>query len=154
MKNKISIILLSIVSMLILASCYPDGGTTGNFINSPEERIVGSWQLTHTYLNGEEIDSTPFYANKPSPYYYFYADHPMQLMNYHNGEYRYSNSGFWYFSNKNKNLNIDISFLGHHYEYTADISKFTKKELIYDYVDEYGNQWELHLNTRSGTSSY
>lgn len=150
MKHHTLIILLLATLSILSISCYQGGGATGGNINNPEYRIVGTWQITHTYLNGEEIDSTGYHANKPSTFYYFYPDHPLQVMGYHNNEVRYSTTGFWYFSNKNKNLDITFSFLGNRYRYSAEIYKLTRRELIYDYVDERGNHWRLHLNNRSG----
>ncbi len=147
--KRIIIALALVITATLAVSCYPGGGATGGNINEPEYRIVGTWQITHTYLNGVEIDTTRYHANKPSTYYYFYADHPLQVMGYHNEQIRYSTTGFWYFSNKNKNLDITLSFLGRRYEYSAVIYKLTKRELIYDYTDEYGNEWRLQLNNRS-----
>lgn len=150
MKRIVPFIAIISLCAVLSVSCYPGGGTTGGNINNPEYRIVGPWQITHTYLNGVEIDSTNYYANQPGAFYNFYADHPLEVMNYVNGQVRYSINGFWYFTDDNSKLQISkVNFMGRRYEYTAEIYKLTRRELIYDYYDDNGNHWRIHMNNRS-----
>ena len=76
------IVFAAILGLLVITgmSCrYPQPTFS---LHTPEYRIVGSWQVTHTYLNGTEIDSTNsdlvyetgYRANIPGTYYYIYAD--------------------------------------------------------------------------------
>lgn len=126
-------------------------------LHKPEYRIIGSWQITHTYLNGTEIDSTNSSifnetgcrANTPGTYYYIYADYVLQVMAYYNGEIRYSSAGNWYFQNDFKDLVMQFSILGKRYNYMAAVQKLSRKELIYEYDDDQGNHWKIHMNSRS-----
>lgn len=126
-------------------------------LHKPEYRIIGSWQITHTYLNGTEIDSTNselvnetgYRANIPGCYYYIYADYMLQVMAYYNGDIRYSSAGNWHFQNDYKDLVLNFTILGKRYQYTAAIQKLSRKELIYKYEDEDGNHWEIWMNSRS-----
>ena len=69
---KICVVLLCGVTALLCTSCEN--------VFSIEYRIVKSWQVSHTYLNGEEIDSTEYIGYAPSTYYNIYADHVMSVM--------------------------------------------------------------------------
>lgn len=129
--------------------CYPEGGARGGNINAPDYRIIGTWQITHTTLNGTEIDSTDYLCNQPATFYYFYADHVLNVMTYYNGQIRESTAGFWYFKDKNKILNLDFSLVGQRTLFDANIIKLTRRELIYEYDDEEGNHWKIQLNNRS-----
>lgn len=146
MKSR-HILLLALFSIcsVICTSCYDEWGAHKN----AEIRIIGSWQITHTYLNGVEIDSTDYYANMPGTYYYIYADYVLSVMTFHNGQYRYSTTGLWYLTDHNKNLVAEFSILGKNYSYTAYITKLSKRELFYEYDDLDGNHWRLELNSRS-----
>lgn len=141
----LAFVLLSVVSV----SCYDEGGSRSNY----DYRIIRSWQLTHCYLNGTEIDSTnttTYYANDPGSYYYIYADHVLNVMTYHNGLVRQSTAGFWYFPEKDPDhLVMEFSLLGKNYKYTAVVKKLTHKELFYEYDDANGNHWRLEMNNRS-----
>lgn len=151
------IVFAAILGLLVITgmSCrYPQPTFS---LHTPEYRIVGSWQVTHTYLNGTEIDSTNsdlvyetgYRANIPGTYYYIYADYVMQVMTYYNGNIRYSSAGNWYFQNDFKDLVLQFSILGKRYNYVAAIQKLSRRELIYEYDDTEGNHWKLHLNSRS-----
>lgn len=144
LSRKLYLPLALIAVACLCTSCY-DEGTKIN----PEERVVGMWQLSHTYLNGTEIDSTTYYANKPGVYYYIYADHIMSVMTYYNGQIRESTFSTYYFDKKYQNFTVDFSLLGRRYQYTAVIKKLSKKEFIYEYDDKYGNHWRLEMNSRS-----
>ncbi len=151
--RNILIVLCFAITTVTITGCYPEGGASGGNINAPDFRIIGTWQITHTYLNGQEIDSTLYYANAPSTFYYFYADHVLNVMTYYKGQIRESSAGFWYFydadNKKNQIINLDFSLVGHRYQYNATIRKLTKKEFIYEYDDESGNHWRIQLNNRS-----
>ena len=131
-------------SALLFTSCYDEGSKI-----NPEERIVGVWELSHTYLNGEEIDSTTYYANKPGTYYYIYADHIMTVMALYNGQIRESSFSTYYFSNKYQNITVDFSLLGRRYQYTAAIKKLSRKQFFIEYDDANENHWRLEMNSRS-----
>lgn len=138
--------LLAIVTIGITACRYPEPSFS---VYSPEYRIIGSWKLQHTYLNGTEVDTTEYHANMPGTYYYFYADHILNVMASHNGEIRQSTFSTWVLQEKNKKLAIDFTILGRHYTYTADIQKLTRKDLNYEYDDAEGNHWRLEFSSMS-----
>lgn len=114
-----------------------------------EERIVGTWQITHCYLNDNEIDTSSCYANNVRNYYSIYADHVMSVSTFHNGEIRQSTFGIWDLTDRNKKLSFDFTLLGRKYSYVADVEKLTRRELIYRYDDDSDNQWRLVMNFRS-----
>lgn len=143
-------------ALFVLAGCrYPEG--PGLSFHDPEYRIVGFWQITHTYLNGTQIDSTAStavsetgcLANNPGTYYYIYADYILQVMAYHNGEYRKSTYGNWYFEDNYRNLVMRFTVLGKKYSYTASVKKLSRREMIFEYTDEQNNEWRIVMNSRS-----
>ena len=148
-KHKLILAFVIAASALAVTSCYDEGGSRTNY----DYRIIRTWQLTHTYLNGTEIDSTnttTYYANTPGTYYYFYADYVLGVMAYHNGMVRQSTAGFWYFpENDPDHLVLEFSLLGKNYKYTATVKKLTHKELFFEYDDQNGNHWRLELSNRS-----
>lgn len=146
MKKRHILLLISALVLCLSGCRYPEPSPD---IHSPEYRLIGSWQLQHTFLNGTEIDSTDYYANMPGTYYYMYADHILNVMAYHNGELRQSTFSTWVLQDKNKKLSIDFTVLGRRYTYTADIKKLTCKELFYEYDDEENNHWRLELYSAS-----
>ena len=89
MKKRLQIIIVAVMAAVAFTSCenYPEG--VPSFYSS-EYRIVGAWQVSHTYLNGVEIDSTDYVAYTPTTFYYMYADHVMSLTGIYNGELRQS----------------------------------------------------------------
>jgi len=119
-------------------------------VHTPEYRIIGSWQINHTYLNGEELDSCAYHANNPGTYYYFYADHVLSVTAFYNNMARESGFASYRLSDDNKQLLIDFT-LARRYQYVADIKKLSRKELFYEYDDEYGNHWRLELYSRSAS---
>lgn len=155
--SRKKILFAAILGILVIAgaSCrYPQPVFS---LHKPEYRIVGSWQISHTYLNGTEIDSTNselinetgYRANTPGTFYYIYADYVLQVMTIYNGEIRYSSAGNWYFQNDFKDLVIQFNILGKRYNYAAAIQKLSRKELIYEYDDAEGNHWKIMMNSRS-----
>ena len=150
MKRATKLFLLIAVAMMAvgLTSCenYPEG--VPSFYSS-EYRIVGSWQVSHTYLNGEEIDSTEYIGYAPSTYYNIYADHVMSVMARYNGEYRESTFAMWVADQKNKTVNFQYTFFGKEYDFTADILKLNRNELLIAFTDEKGNHWKLQMFSRS-----
>ncbi|MCR4737970.1 MAG: hypothetical protein K5846_07385 [Bacteroidales bacterium] len=133
-------ILLGFVA-LFCTSCYPESTKI-----NPEYRIVNAWKVVHVYLNGETIEDADLQANRPGVYYNMYADHILTVMLYYNGQVRESTFSTWVLQDKNTQLALDFTILGHHYEYVAKVMKLTKKELILEYDDENHNHWRLVLN--------
>ena len=149
MKRNLIIALFFGLTAIAASSCYEEGGARGGNINEPEYRIVNSWQITHTFLNGKEITETDYFANKPTTFYYIYADCNLSVMTTFNGQIRESTAGHWILRDHNKYLEMEFTLLGYHYFYQAEIKKLTKRELIYEYDDPEGNHWRLQLNARS-----
>ncbi|MBR6133059.1 MAG: hypothetical protein IKQ20_14525 [Bacteroidales bacterium] len=149
MFRKITISALFILTAIAVSSCYEEGGARGGNINEPEYRIVKPWQITHTYLNGEEITETDYYANRPSTFYYIYADCVLSVTAYFNGQVRESTAGHWIFKDHNKILEMEFSLLGYHYFYQATVKKLTKNDLIYEYDDPDGNHWRIEMGSRA-----
>lgn len=116
---------------------------------SVEYRIVGSWQVSHTYLNDVEIDSTEYIGYAPQTYYYIYADHVMSVMARYDGEYRESSFAMWVADQKKKTLNFQYTFFGREYDFTAKILKLNRNELTIEFDDEKGNHWKLQMFSRS-----
>lgn len=154
-KEKLVIACLLGLIVFGLSACrYPEPSPS---IHTPEYRIIGSWKVHSTYFNGTPLDSTNInvldstglYANNPGTYYYIYADHILNVMAYHNGDFRQSTFSTWVLLNKNTQLALDFTILGRRYSYTADITKLTRKELNYEYDDEDGNHWRLELQSAS-----
>lgn len=140
-KAKIWVALLCGIAAIVCTSCEN--------LFSIEYRIVGSWQVSHTYLNDVEIDSTEYIGYAPQTYYYIYADHVMSVMARYGNEYRESSFAFWVADQKNKTVNFQYTFFGKEYDFTANILKLTKSELLIEFTDEEGNRWKLQLFSRS-----
>ena len=138
---KICIILLCGITAVICTSCEN--------LFSIDYRIVRSWQVSHTFLNGEEIDSTEYIGYAPATYYYIYADHVMSVMARYQGEYRESSSAFWVADQRKKTVNFKYTFFGKEYDFTASILKLTKSELLIEFDDEKGNHWKVQMFSRS-----
>jgi len=70
MKKTLKLMICMMMGCLSLSmtSCenYPEG--VPSFYSS-EYRIVGVWQIAHTYLNGVEIDSTDYTGYAVNTYY-------------------------------------------------------------------------------------
>ena len=116
---------------------------------SYEYKIVGSWQIAHTYLNEEEIDSTDYVGYAPSTFYYMYADHVMSLMGVYNGQIRQSSFATYIVDQKAKTVSFDYTFFGKRYNFVADIKKLARKEFIIEFNDENGDHWRLEMFSRS-----
>ena len=140
-KAKIWVALLCGIAAIVCTSCEN--------LFSIEYRIVGSWQVSHTYLNDVEIDSTEYIGYAPQTYYYIYADHVMSVMARYGNEYRESSFAFWVADQKNKTVNFQYTFFGKEYDFTANILKLTKSELLIEFTDEEGNRWKLQMFSRS-----
>ena len=142
------IIVMGAMFALTFTSCenYPEG--VPSFYSS-EYRIVGSWQVSHTYLNGVEIDSTDYIGYAPKTYYYIYADHVLALMALYEGEYRESSFATWVLHPKEKTVDFDYTFFGKHYHFTADVKRPSRQDFFFEFDDEYGDHWRLELFSRS-----
>lgn len=140
-KSKLYVFLLAIVAAVTLTSC--------DELFNMEYKIVGSWQVAHTYLNGEAVDSCEYIGYSPGTYYYLYADHVMSVRTYYNGEYRESTFGTYILDQKAKTLEINYSIYGRRYHFIADIDRLTKKDLFIEFTDQYGDHWRLEMFTRS-----
>ena len=115
---------------------------------SYEYKIVGMWQVSHTYLNGEEVDSTNFAGYNVGTYYYIYADHVMSLKAYRNGEWRETIFATYIVDQKAKTVEMEYT-LDKNYHFVADILKLTRKEFFIEFDDKYGDHWRLELFSRS-----
>lgn len=116
---------------------------------SIEYKIVGAWQVSHTYLNGEAIDSTVYIGFTPGTYYYMYADHVMAVRGIYNGEYRESTFATYIADQKAKTVEFNYSLYGRRYHFIADIKRLTKKDFFIEFDDDKGNHWRLEMFTRS-----
>jgi hypothetical protein len=136
------------MAAVAFSSCesYPEG--VPSFYSS-EYRIVNSWQVSHTYLNGVEIDSTEYIGYAPSTFYYMYADHVMSLTGIRNGQLRQSSFATYILDAKAKTIKFDYTFFGKHYDFTADIKRLSRKEFFIEFDDEYGDHWRLEMFSRS-----
>lgn len=148
MKRLWIILLFGTLTAFGLSSCenYPEGAPS---FYSSEYRIVGSWQVAHTYLNGVEIDSTDIVSYTPGTFYYMYADHVMSLTGIFNGELRQSSFGTYILDPKAKTISFNYTFFGYHYDFTANVMRLTRKEFFIEFDDEYGDHWRLELFSRS-----
>jgi hypothetical protein len=148
MKKRLKIIIVAVMAAVAFTSCenYPEG--VPSFYSS-EYRIVGAWQVAHTYLNGVEIDSTDNVAYTPTTYYYMYADHVMSLTGIYNGELRQSSFATYILDPKEKTIQFNFSFFGQRYIFTADIMRLSRKEFFIEFDDEYGDHWRLEMFSRS-----
>ena len=150
MKNtlKFWIVLVMGVFSLALTSCenYPEG--VPSFYSS-EYRIVGVWQVSHTYLNGEEIDSTGYAGYQVGTYYMMYADHVMAVRAYRNGEWRETIFANYLLDPKKKTIDMDYTLIDKNYRIRADIMRLSRKEFFIEFDDEYGDHWRLELFSRS-----
>lgn len=137
-----------VLATIALASCesYPEG--VPSFYSS-EYRIINTWQVAHTYLNGVEIDSTEYIGYAPRTYYYLYADHVMSLLGIRNGELRQSSFALYILDPKAKTIDFDYTFFGKHYVFTADIMRLSRKEFFIEFDDEHGDHWRLEMFARS-----
>ena len=134
---------------LSMTSCenYPEG--VPSFYSS-EYRIVGVWQIAHTYLNGVEIDSTDYTGYAVNTYYYMYADHVMAVRANRNGEWRESIFATYILDPKKKTIALKYTLMGKNYDFVADVRRLSKKEFFIEFDDENGDHWRLEMFSRSG----
>lgn len=116
---------------------------------SLEYKIVGMWQVSHTYLNGESIDSTNYFGYAPGTYYYMYADHVMAVRALYNGEYRESTFATYILDTKARTVTFNYTIYGRKYNFTAYIDRLTKKEFFIEFTDKNGDHWRLEMFSRS-----
>ena len=140
-KTKLWIALALAVVAMAFSSC--------DNLFSMEYKIVGIWQVSHTYLNGESIDSTNYLGFSPGTYYYIYADHMMMVISMYNGVARESVSSYYILDEKNKTVEINFSLYGRKYHFIADVDRLTKKDFFIEFDDEKGNHWRLEMFSRS-----
>lgn len=140
-KSKLWVLLVSGLVALTFAACEP--------LFSLEYRIVGIWQLSHTYVNGEAVDSVEYIGFSPSAYYYFYADHMMAVRAICNGTVRESVASYYILDSKTKKIEISYSLYGHQYHFIADIDRLTRKDFFIEFDDEKGDHWRLEMFSRS-----
>lgn len=143
MKNrkKLWILLAAVVASVAFTAC--------DELFSMEYKIVGMWQVSHTYLNGEAIDSTEYIGFTPGTYYYMYADHVMAVKGFYHGEYRESTFATYIINQKERTIEFNYSLYGHKYHYIADIDRLTKRDFFIEFDDEYGDHWRIEMFTRS-----
>lgn len=140
-KIKIWIFLLVAALSVTLTAC--------DELFSMEYKIVGSWQVSHTYLNGEEIDSTNYAGFNVGTYYYIYADHVMEVRAFRNNEWRTSTFATYIVNQKEKTVEMEYTLMGNNYHFLADIDKLTRKEFFIEFDDKHGDHWRLELFSRS-----
>lgn len=143
MKNKTKLLIILLVAVLTVAL------TACDEMFSMEYKIVGMWQVSHTYLNGEEIDSTNYAGYNVGTYYYIYADHVMEVRAKRNGEWRSSTFATYVIDQKAKTVEMQYTLMGNNYKFLADIDKLTKKEFFIEFDDQHGDHWRLEMFTRS-----
>ncbi len=143
MKNKTKLLIVLLVAALSVTL------TACDELFSMEYKIVGMWQVSHTYLNGEEIDSTNYAGYNVGTYYYIYADHVMEVRGYRNGEWRSSTFATYVVDQKAKTVEMQYTLMGNNYKFLADIDKLTKKEFFIEFDDQHGDHWRLEMFTRS-----
>lgn len=147
---KKTIIFLALAAVLC-ASCRYKEGPGISFV-SPEYRITGNWNLEKVYLNGSQITQTEYLANVPNTYYMFEMDGIVDIMYWYGNAMESAIYGSWHFENKCRDLVMDFKLKNQRYYYVAEIRKLTKKELFYEYDDDYGNHWRLELACISRTN--
>lgn len=139
-KFWISILLVAAISVTLTAC---------DELFSMEYKIVGSWQVSHTYLNGEEIDSTDYAGYAVGTYYYIYADHVMEVKAYRNGEWRTSTFATYIIDPKEKTVEMEYTLMGYNYKILADVEKLSRREFFIEFDDQHGDHWRLELFSRS-----
>ncbi|MDD4395298.1 MAG: hypothetical protein PHQ33_05380 [Bacteroidales bacterium] len=143
-------ILRALLLLLVLAttSCRYEEGPYVSFI-SPENRIVGYWELSHVKLNGNEITTSSNPANQVGNYYAFFIERMLSVTTIINQVRMESVSGYWEFSDNEKELIVNFVLANKTYSYIAKIKLLSSKELIYEYTDENGDSWRLQFDNRS-----
>ena len=137
------IILLALATVCCTACRYKEG--PGISFVAPEYRMMGNWNLEKVFLNGEQITETEYLANVPRTYYIFELDGIVDVLYWYNNAMQSAVHGVWKFQNNCKELVMDFQLKTQKYYYVATIKKLSKKELIYEYDDDYGNHWRLEM---------
>jgi hypothetical protein len=150
MKNTLKFWIIMVMAALSLAltSCenYPEG--VPSFYSS-EYRIVGTWQVSHVYLNGEEVDSTGYAAYEVGTYYFMYPDHVMSVKAYRNGEWRETIFANYILDPKTKTIDMSFTLMDKNYTILGDVKRLSRKEFFFEFDDPYGDHWRLELFSRS-----
>ena len=140
-KSKLWIFLLAAAVSVTLVAC--------DELFSMEYKIVGMWQVSHTYLNGEEIDSTDYAGYNVGTYYFIYADHVMEVRAYRNGEWRTSTFATYVIDQKTKTVEMQYTLMGNNYKFLADVDKLSRREFFIEFDDTKGDHWRLEMFSRS-----
>lgn len=149
MKLKKRIIWILLLSLVIAtSSCRYEEGPYVSF-TSPETRLVGYWKLSKVELNGTEVETTSNQSALPGNYFAFFIERMLSVTTVKDGVILESVSGYWEFQNHEKELIINFVLANKEYSYIATIKRLTKKELVYEYVDQYGDTWKLTFDSRS-----
>lgn len=136
---------MAIIALLMTACRYDEPVFS---LTSPENRLVGYWNLQGVKLNNVALDSAVNNANKPGNYYSFFYDGPMSVTAFISNQIFESTEGEWSFKNKYRELNINFVLRGQRFNYVADINKLSKRELKYTYKDNHGDEWQLTFYKR------
>lgn len=144
------IILLALAVVCCTACRYKEG--PGISFVAPEYRITGNWNLERVFLNGTQITESNYLANTPSTYYIFEMDGIVDVLYWYENAMQSAVYGNWHFQNNCKQLVMDFKLRTQRYYYVADIKKLSKRELFYEYDDDYGNHWRLELACISRTN--
>ena len=136
------------VLSIALTSCenYPEGVLS---FYSSEYRIVNTWQVSHVYLNGEEVDSTGYAAYDVGAYYIMYPDHVMAVRALRNGEWRETIFANYILDAKKKTIDMKFTLMDQNYTILGDIKRLSRKEFFFEFDDRYGDHWRLELFART-----
>ena len=147
MKRSIFYSLILLMALTSVSCRYAEGPFL-SFIN-PEERLVGYWKLDAVYLNDTKIDSSAVLPNNPGCYYAFFTERMVSVSALQGSTYYESMYGEWALQNHEKELYVNYVLRNKRYTYTAVIKKLSRKNLIYEFYDEYGDKWRFEFFTRS-----
>lgn len=147
MKRSIFYSLILLMALTSVSCRYAEGPFL-SFIN-PEERLVGYWKLDAVYLNDTKIDSSDVLPNNPGCYYAFFTERMVSVSALQGSTYYESMYGEWALQNHEKELYVNYVLRNKRYTYTAVIKKLSRKNLIYEFYDEYGDKWRFEFFTRS-----
>ncbi len=134
--------------LLSFTACRYDEGPFLSFY-SPTQRLVNTWSLQKAFCNGEQISNSDDLALQLGTFYAFHAYGPLVVTTYYNDMMRESYSGSWKFIENDKKLKIQFQLIDNSYNYTANIKKLSRTDLIYEYSDNNGNNWRLVLYAQS-----
>jgi hypothetical protein len=129
-----------------------------------EDLILGSWNLQHVFINGEEIkepeepeeSEEPEKSNKPEEfnlilnktYYHFHVGNSLNVTTItNNGEPLSSLDGYYIFTNKVKSkIEMKFALKYKRYHIFAIIKKLTRKEMHMEY-EQNGDHYLLKFYT-------